>query len=97
MERFQQDFAAFRTSLDAEQCKTWDAALASLAGARRAPLYKLVDGEPQPVMVRIGASDGTDTEISGAVEAGDLIVAGVRAAASEARGTSATGTPAGGG
>jgi len=79
MERFQQDFAAFRTSLDAAQRKTWDAAMASLAGARRAPLYKLVDGEPQPVMVRIGASDGTDTEISGAIEAGDLIVTGERA------------------
>jgi HlyD family secretion protein len=80
MERLQQDFAAFRNSLDDDQRKSWDAAVAALVGARRAPLYKLVDGKPQPVMVRIGASDGTDTEISGAVEAGDLIVTGERAA-----------------
>lgn len=80
LERLQQDFAAFRAGLDADQRKSWDAAMAALVGARRAPLYKLVDGRPQPVMVRIGASDGTDTEIAGAVEAGDLIVTGERAA-----------------
>ena len=35
-----------------------------MIGAKRAPLYKLVDGKPQQVQVRIGASDGTNTEIS---------------------------------
>jgi HlyD family secretion protein len=79
-QRFQQDFAAFRTLLDESQRATWDAALAALLNARRAPVYKLVDGTPQMTMVRIGASDGTDTEISGNVREGDALVTGERAA-----------------
>ncbi len=79
-QRFQQDFAAFRSSLDARQRTAWDAALASLLNARRAPVYKLAEGAPQMTMVRIGASDGTDTELSGDVREGDELVAGERAA-----------------
>lgn len=83
-ERFKQDFAAFRDTLDEAQQKQWDAALAALLNAKRATLYKLADGEPQPVMVRLGASDGTDTEISGGgLKAGDLVVVGERAKAKE--------------
>lgn len=80
LQRYQQDFSAFRASLDAAQRNSWDAAVSALVGATRVTLYKLVDGSPQPVMVRVGASDGTDTEISGALEAGDLVVTGERAA-----------------
>ncbi|MFC7302001.1 efflux RND transporter periplasmic adaptor subunit [Cognatiluteimonas weifangensis] len=80
LERFQQDFAAFRAGLDDAQRRQWDATVAALVGARRTLVYKLVDGRPQPVMVRIGASDGTDTEIAGDVRAGDRIVTGERAA-----------------
>ena len=79
LERLQRDFAAFRASLDDAQRRQWDAAVASLVGATRVPLYKLVDGQPQRVMVRIGASDGTDTEISGAIQAGDAVITGERA------------------
>ena len=79
-QRYQQDFSAFRTSLDETQRATWDAALAALLNARRAPVYKLVDGAPQMSVVRIGASDGTDTEISGNVQEGDELVTGERAA-----------------
>jgi len=78
-ERFQQDFAAFRASLDADQQKRWDSELKTLLSAKRAPLYKLVAGKPQPVMVRIGASDGSSTEIAGDIKEGDLIVVGERA------------------
>lgn len=78
-ERFQQDFADFRASLDDSQKKTWDAALASLLNAKRAPVYKLADGRPQPVQLRIGASDGTNTEVSGDIEQGDLVMVGERA------------------
>lgn len=81
MQRFQQDFAGFRASLDEGQRRAWDAALAALLGARRAPVYKLVDGRPQMVMARVGASDGTETEISGAVREGDELITGERAAA----------------
>jgi HlyD family secretion protein len=80
LERYQQDFSVFRTSLDDAQRKQWDAAVSALTGARRAPLYKLVDGKPQQVQVRIGASDGTNTEVSGDIEQGDPIVTGERAA-----------------
>jgi len=79
-QRFQQDFAAFRALLDETQRTTWDVALGALLNARRAPVYKLVDGTPQMAMVRIGASDGTDTEISGNVQEGDELVTGERAA-----------------
>jgi HlyD family secretion protein len=80
VERYQQDFAAFRASLDDAQRKQWDQAVAALIGATRVVVYKLVDGQPQRTMVRIGASDGTDTEISGDIRAGDEIVTGERAA-----------------
>ncbi|MBJ7576131.1 efflux RND transporter periplasmic adaptor subunit [Luteimonas sp. MC1828] len=80
LQRFREDFAGFRGSLDESQAARWDAALSSLVGATRATVYKLVDGSPQPVLVRVGASDGTDTELSGALEAGDLLVTGERPA-----------------
>ena len=32
----------------------WDREIAALLGSRRAPLYKLVDGKPKAVMVRVG-------------------------------------------
>ncbi len=89
-QRFQQDFAAFRGSLDDAQRRTWDGALSALLTARRAPVYKLVDGAPQMAMVRIGASDGTDTEISGNVREGDELVTGERSSTSAA----ASATPA---
>ena len=79
LQRYQQDFAAFRATLDDARRKTWDAAVSALLNARRAPVYKLVDGKPQMAMVRIGASDGTDTEISGNVAEGDELVTGERA------------------
>ncbi|MGI8561261.1 MAG: efflux RND transporter periplasmic adaptor subunit [Luteimonas sp.] len=79
MERFQQDFTAFRASLDDAQRTQWDTAMAGTVGARRAPLYKLEDGQPLMVMVRIGASDGTSTEIAGDIQAGDTIITGERA------------------
>ena len=79
-ERMQQQFAGFRASLDDTQRAKWDAAVDGLLTARRAPVYKLVDDKPEMSMVRIGASDGTATEISGNVKQGDLLVAGERAA-----------------
>ncbi|MCD7098213.1 efflux RND transporter periplasmic adaptor subunit [Stenotrophomonas sp. MMGLT7] len=80
-ERFRQDFADFRATLDEAQQRQWDAALAALVNAKRATVYRLVDGKPQPLMVRIGASDGTSTEIAGGgIAEGDALVTGERAA-----------------
>jgi HlyD family secretion protein len=81
-ERFNQQFAAFRATLDDKQRATWDAAIASLVTARRAPLYKLVDGQPDAVTVRVGVSDGTSTEVSGDVREGDQVVVGAERASS---------------
>ena len=76
-ERMKQSFAPFRATLSAEQQQKWDAELAALATAKRAPVYKLVDGKPEQVTVRIGASDGTRTEIMGeGLIEGDLVIIG---------------------
>jgi HlyD family secretion protein len=81
LDRLGQQFAAFRTTLDARQRKQWDSGLASLASARRAPLYRLVDGQPRQVLVRVGASDGTNTEVAGDIHAGDTVIVGAERAA----------------
>jgi HlyD family secretion protein len=77
-ERFQQQFAAFRATLDADQRARWDTAVAALLNARRSPLYRLVDGRPQQVTVRLGASDGSSTEVSGPLREGDLVIVGAQ-------------------
>ncbi|MDH5833118.1 efflux RND transporter periplasmic adaptor subunit [Luteimonas kalidii] len=78
-ERLQEQFAGFTRLLDEGQRQRWDAALATTLGATRATLYRLVDGRPEPVQVRIGASDGTSTEVRGTLTEGDVIVTGERA------------------
>jgi HlyD family secretion protein len=78
-ERMQQDFAPFRATLDDPQKQRWDGELRTLLGAKRAPIYKLANGKPEMVQVRVGASDGTSTEVSGAVKEGDVVVVGERA------------------
>ena len=76
-ERMKQSFAPFRSMLSAEQQKTWDTELAALATAKRAPVYKLVDNKPEQITVRVGASDGTRTEIMGeGLAEGDLVIIG---------------------
>jgi HlyD family secretion protein len=76
LERFNQQFAAFHATLSEAQRKRWDSEVAAVVTARRAPLYKLVDGKPQMVMVRVGASDGSSTEIAGDVREGDQVIVG---------------------
>jgi HlyD family secretion protein len=75
-ERFNQQFAGFRDTLSESQRARWNSELTSLLAARRAPLYKLVDGKPAPVSVRVGVSDGSWTEVSGEVVAGGQVVIG---------------------
>ena len=83
-ERMQQAFAGFRATLDDAQKAQWDRAIESQLSARRAPLYKLVDGKPEMAMVRVGASDGTSTEVSGNIAEGDEVVTGERSASASA-------------
>lgn len=74
-EALARSFAEFRDGLDAGQRERWDAGLRTLATARRGQLWVLRDGQPQPVPVRLGVSDGTVTEVSG-VEEGQVVVTG---------------------
>ncbi len=80
LERFNQQFGAFRDGLREDQRAQWDSALKALVGARRAPVYVLADGQPKAVTVRVGASDGTSTEIVGDLKPGDEVVVGVQTA-----------------
>ncbi|MBE2211217.1 MAG: efflux RND transporter periplasmic adaptor subunit [Xanthomonadaceae bacterium] len=86
-DRFQQQFADFRGTLNDAQRAQWDSAVDALINANRAPLYLLVEGKPKMVMVRVGASDGTATEIAGNIKAGDEAITGARAASSGAAST----------
>ena len=80
LERVNQQFGGFRTALRDPQRQQWDAAINALVGARRAPVHVLVDGKPKQMMVRVGASDGSSTEIDGELKAGDEVIVGVQTA-----------------
>ncbi|GAB3104311.1 efflux RND transporter periplasmic adaptor subunit [Lysobacter terrae] len=75
-ERFNQQFAAFKATLDEGQKAQWDKEIAALLSSRRAPLYKLVDGKPKAVTVRVGASDGSYTEVAGDIREGEEVIVG---------------------
>ncbi|MGQ4660117.1 efflux RND transporter periplasmic adaptor subunit [Lysobacter sp. F6437] len=76
-ERFRQQFAPFRETLSEAQQASWDRELAALAAARRVTLYRLVDGGAEAITVRVGASDGSWTEVSGPLSDGETVVVGV--------------------
>jgi len=76
LERMQQEFAGFTDLLDETQRQQWNRALSAALSATRATIYRLKDGEPEPVVVRIGASDGSRTEIAGAIAEHDAIITG---------------------
>jgi HlyD family secretion protein len=80
LERFTRQFADFRAALRDPQRQQWDTAINALVGARRAPVYVLADGKPRRVMVRVGASDGSSTEVDGELKAGDAVIVGVQTA-----------------
>ena len=76
-ERMKQNFATFRASLHPGQQATWDSSLAALSRGKRAPVYRLLDGKPEQISVRIGATDGTRSEIIGSeLVEGDLVIVG---------------------
>jgi len=80
LERFNQQFGQFRASLDAQQQLAWESALNGLIGARRAPVYVLADGKPKEVQVRVGATDGNNTEVTGDLKPGDEVIVGLQTA-----------------
>lgn len=79
-DRLQQQFAAFTASLDDRQRSQWQAALEDQLSARRVTVYKLVGGKPQAAVIRVGASDGSASEVMGDIRAGDQVISGERTA-----------------
>ena len=80
-DRLNQQFAAFTTSLDPAQRGKWSAGVDALLNARRVTVYRLTNGKPEAISIKIGASDGSSTEVSGRdLHEGDQIISGERAA-----------------
>ena len=80
-DRFNQQFAAFTATLDDGQKVKWNAAIEAQLNAKRVTIYKLANGKPEAVMVRLGASDGSSTEVSGPdIAEGDQVITGERSA-----------------
>lgn len=80
-DRFNQQFAAFAATLDDGQKAKWNAAMEAQLNAKRVTIYKLANGKPEAVMVRLGSSDGSSTEVSGPnIAEGDEVITGERSA-----------------
>jgi len=80
-DRFNQQFAEFRVTLNDQQRGQWDAALEVQLSAKRVTVYTLDAGKPAVAMVRLGASDGSKTEVSGrTIKEGDQVISGERSA-----------------
>jgi HlyD family secretion protein len=83
-ERYNQQFAVFTATLDEGRKAKWNAAIEAQLNAKRVTLYKLANGKPEAVMVRLGASDGSSTEVSGpGLAEGDQVISGERSAAAK--------------
>lgn len=81
-DRMNQQFAGFVATLDESQRATWAEGLDAQLNAKRVVVYKLSNGKPEVVMAKLGASDGSTTEVSGSnIKEGDLIISGERSAA----------------
>lgn len=78
-------FAKLEPSLNAEQKTKLAVLRATLqaqgggrgaGGMRGGVVYVMKDGKPSPAPVRVGATDGTSTEIVGPLKAGDEVIVG---------------------
>ena len=75
-ERFAKSFESVRAQLPAEQQTLWDQHIQSLFSAKRATVYVLEKGEPKAIEVRLGASDGSKTEVIGGLSEGLQVIVG---------------------
>ncbi len=75
-ERFAKSFESVRAQLPAQQQSLWDQHIQSLFNAKRATVYVLENGEPKAVEVRLGASDGSKTEVIGGLSEGQQVIVG---------------------
>lgn len=75
-ERFAKSFEPVRSELNEQQRQQWDQQIQSLFNAKRATVYILENGEPKAVEVRLGATDGSRTEVMGGIELGQQVIVG---------------------
>ncbi|MBP7982041.1 MAG: efflux RND transporter periplasmic adaptor subunit [Arenimonas sp.] len=75
-ERFAKSFEQVRTQLDEAQQARWDQQIQSLFNAKRATVYVLENGAPKAVEIRLGASDGSRTEVIGGLSEGQQVIVG---------------------
>jgi HlyD family secretion protein len=75
-ERFAKSFESVRAQLPTEQQTRWDQHIQSLFSAKRATVYVLENAEPKAVEVRLGASDGSKTEVIGGLSEGQQVIVG---------------------
>jgi HlyD family secretion protein len=81
-DRINQEFSAFVATLDDAQRGKWNSGLDAQLNVKRVTVYKLTNGKPEAVMIKVASSDGSSTEISGSsIKEGDLIISGERAEA----------------
>lgn len=80
-ERFAKAFEAVRAELTPAQQSQWDQQIQALFSAKRATVYVLEKGEPTAVEIRLGASDGSRSEVIGGLRAGQQVITGSARAA----------------
>ena len=80
-ERFAKAFEAVRAELTPAQQSQWDQQIQALFSAKRATVYVLEKGEPTALEIRLGASDGSRSEVIGGLRAGQQVITGSARAA----------------
>ena len=80
-ERFAKAFEVVRAELTPQQQSQWDQQIQALFNAKRATVYVLEKGEPTAVEIRLGANDGSRSEVIGGLSAGQQVITGSARAA----------------
>jgi HlyD family secretion protein len=75
-ERFAKAFEDVRAQLSPEQQVLWDQQIQALFNAKRATVYVLEKGQPVAVEIRLGATDGSRSEVIGGLNNGQMVIVG---------------------
>ena len=72
----QWSFEPLPHALNPEQQLQWDQQIQALFNAKRATVYVLENGEPVAVEIRLGATDGSRSEVIGGLSNGQMVIVG---------------------
>lgn len=75
-ERFAKAFESVRAQLSPKLQSQWDQQIQALFNAKRATVYVLEAGLPVAVEIRLGASDGSRSEVVGGLKDGQQVIVG---------------------